>query len=191
MPKNAWLCSNPLCGTWTFADKVQCHGCWAPRPFPYVNGNGGKGKGQGKGNELVKTKAQLQLEQQAADEKQQRLKKAKAARATKKKLAKDGADPKNPKNAALEKELAAVKTELTNLKKTNAAAEAHKTPTVAEERIKVLNIEAPVTPTVEDDFIFKKIGMTPLREAQLMTTWVPFPAMLVHSKTPEEEVEAI
>ena len=59
-PRNSWVC--PQCQTWTWNDKSTCHYCFAGRPSHNRQGN---------------TKAQQQLDQQAAEEKRLRAKKAK------------------------------------------------------------------------------------------------------------------
>ena len=179
-----WTC--PHCGGWSFADKNICHHCYAGRPWPYkVDGakgadTAGKAQGKGKGP----SKAELQIAEAEAAAK----KLAKKQKAAAKKLAKQA--KKTPTaDSAIMKELEAAKAKITALEKNAAKEEASKASTQAEEAVIALQLVLPDTPVVEDQYIFKKTGMVPLKEPQPAAAWAHFPSSLIFTKTPEEEVE--
>ena len=172
---NSWTCQS--CGGWSFADKSQCHHCFLPRPAGWNGAKTvGKGKGKGKGQSV----AERQLASAASEAK--KLKNAakkqqqKAMKATK-------------ADAAMAKELEEAKAEINPLKRQATSGDGSQTSSLAEETIKALQLALPDSPVVEDQYIFKKTGITPLKEPQPLAAWTQFPSSMLNMKTPEEEVE--
>ena len=187
MKGKRWTC--PHCGGWSFADKNICHHCFLARPWPYrvdnANGAAPAGKAQGKGKGPSKAVQQI-AEAEAAAKKQKAASKKLAKKAKKQ----QASLPDTGNDRKMAKQVAELTAKLQVLEKEKTASLA-KASTAAEEAVSYLQIALPELPVVEDDYIFKRMGLKPVAEAQPLALWCPFPTACTTDKTPEEEVEEL